>query len=111
MRSSLEGYSGVTEGNIFLRLVNYYMQYSFYYMTSLTKAHQVPKISRVYQFDLFFAQILVHEQLTISRCHWVTDVSESDTPTQRWGVEKSSPDRLWAISSLVFSPVASFWVY
>ena len=78
--SSPEGYSGVAEGNIF-----YYWPattYIIHFITWPPHLHMQKKYvfishdrsSTGHRFE-YFAKILVHEQLTIARCHGVKDVS------------------------------------
>ena len=69
-------------GQDFLLLASCYMHYSFYYMASPT-TYSSPtdlKYQNFISLIFYFAQMLVHEQLTIARCHGVTDVSKSGIP-------------------------------
>ena len=84
MRSSPEGYSGVTEGNIFsigqLPHALFILLHGHLTYTCKTNYFLIfhDRCSTGHQFE-YFAQILVQEQLTIARCYGVKYVSKSGT--------------------------------
>ena len=73
MRSSPEGYSDVTEVNIF-----YYWPATACIIHFITWQASLPAFKKIIvssYFSWLLSQILLHEQLTIARCHDGTDVS------------------------------------